>query len=86
MYTVVYTGLSVFRICDAKIIKSAHYTSLSRLILYYTPYVIIFRFNIILIYTLNINGLTKNVYQVPCLTPLCLADKGCVRTLSWFIL
>ena len=75
MYTVLYTGLSVFRIYDTKILTSAHYARLSRLVLY-ALYVIIIRLNIILIYTLNNNGLTKNLYQVSYLMPLCLADKG----------
>ena len=77
MYTVLYTGLPVFRTYDAKIITFAHYGSLSRLILY-SLYVIIFIFNIILIYTLNNNGLTKNLYQVSHLMPLCLLDQGCI--------
>lgn len=47
-------------IYDSKILTTIYYTSLSSLTLY-VLYVLIFNFNITFIYTLNNNGLTKNL-------------------------
>jgi len=44
----------------------------------YTLHVIIFRLNIIHLYTLNNNVLTKNLYQVSYVMPLCVVDQGCI--------
>jgi len=46
----------------------------------YTPYMLLFSGLIlyIYIYTLNNNGLTKNLYHVPYVMLLCLMDWGCI--------